>query len=410
MNYHELKRAKETFPIHRYEKEYQKLESARLNFITKFSISNLKTMTIDQYVIGKQDKDSFCYIIERTLDGLGRILGKPSNKFGVWFSPIHNRYSIDYRFGNDEKEAFRNVKLSIINLINSAQKGKIQELIDNPLDSLFKGKILSVYFPDRFLNIFSIKHLDYYIRFFNLDTKELMKSDAVLKREALLKFKDSDIDMKKWSVNMFAVFLYRHYPMSPVSDNDVAVSSRERELEFPVPVKIEWVVRQLSASETPKSSPHIRSNRFKSVDYEEDARKYKILGDRGEYIVYQAEIERLKKELNLKNTRDAIKLIDWKSRNGDDACGYDILSKNVDKSNRYIEVKATQGSVGDMVFYYTENELMHAKQYGDSYCIYIVYDILTNKPKICNIGNLFKENYLLELSPIKYRVKVRIKK
>ena len=72
-------------------------------------------------------------------------------------------------------------------------------------------------------------------------------------------------------------------------------------------------------------------------------------------------------------------------------------------------MKATQMSVGDTIFYYTENELQQAKTLGDNYCIYIVYDILTPNPKIWNMGNPFK-NSLLELQPIKYRVQVKTTK
>jgi hypothetical protein len=408
MNYQEFERAKETFPLHTYEKEFQELETIRRNFVRKFSLRNLANMTIDQFVIGRQNTDSFCYIIERTLDGLGRILGRPSNKFGVWYSPDKGCYSYDSRFGGNANSTFVNVKYSIIKLLKDAEDNNIEELIDNPIDSLFKGKILSTYFPDRFLNIFSVKHLDYYLRFLNLDSKALIKSDAIRKRDALLEFKNNDPDMKDWSINMFAVFLYRHYPKRPLKENEVAVKSKNKDYVFPTIDSVEWVTRGIDSRKSHDTHSHTKPTKDKSPDYEKDAKNHKALGDRGEYIVYCAEIERIENEFKI-GRESAEKYIDWKSRKGDDACGYDIQSVNADKSPRYIEVKATQMSVGDTVFYYTENELQQAKTLGDNYCIYIVYDILTPNPKIWNMGNPFK-NSLLELQPIKYRVKVKTTK
>ena len=406
MNYQEFERAKETFPLNTYEKEYQKIEVKRLNFIRQFPMQKLVNMTIDQFVIGKQNTDSFCYIVERTLDGLGRILGRPSNKFGVWYSPDKGCYSYDSRFGGNASTAFANVRDNIVKLLKDAVDNNIEELIDNPIDSLFKGKILSTYFPDRFLNIFSVKHLDYYLRFLNLDSKDLIKSDAIRKRDALLEFKNNDPDMREWSINMFAVFLYRHYPKRPLKENEVAVKSKNKDYAFPTVDSIEWVTtRRIDSKKSHDTHSHAESTKGKSPDYEKDAKNHKALGDRGEYIVFCAEIERIEKELGI-DRKTAEKYIDWKSRKGDDACGYDIQSVNADKSARYIEVKATQMAVGDTIFYYTENELQQAKTLGDNYCIYIVYDILTPNPKIWDMGNPFK-NRLLELQPIKYRVQVK---
>ena len=80
-------------------------------------------------------------------------------------------------------------KNAIYALIFSGEKHNYDEIIENPLNALIKRKILSVYFPEEYLNIFSERHLDYYLRSLNLDTKELMKSNILYKRDALLKLK-----------------------------------------------------------------------------------------------------------------------------------------------------------------------------------------------------------------------------
>lgn len=409
MNYQDLKSAKETFPLHRYEKKHKELEAVRLAFVRRFSKQALMDMIIDDFIEGKGNPNTFCYMLEYKLDGLGRISGRYVNKFGLWYSSEHQEYHFNPKYGKTYEEAFDNIKSNIIKILEDGAKVDIKALIDNPIDSWIKGKILSTYFPDRFLNIFSSQHLDHYLRSLDLDTKDLMKSDAILKREALLAFKNSDPDMKKWSINMFSVFLYSHYPKEPLKENEVAVKSKDKEPEFPSIGNIEWVTQLIDSKQSQSAGSSAKSPKGKSPDYEEESKRQKKLGDRGEHIVHLAEVERVQKELGV-DRETAEVYIDWRSRKGDDVCGYDIKSVNADGSPRYIEVKATRGKVGDTSFYYTENELQRAKEYGDSYCIYMVYDIITKKPKIWNMGNPFKGDGVLKLQPIKYRVAVKTAK
>ena len=406
MNYQELQEAKQTFRLHALEKEMKPLFKAREDFVQKFSPAKIASMKIDDYVIGRQSKTSFCYELERKLDQLGRITGQPSSKFGIWYSPQIDDYKYDPRFGNNFKEAYQKIKTSIIKLLEAGKRHDYDDIIANPLNALIKGKILSVYYPDDYLNIFSREHLDYYLRTLDLDTAKLMKQNVLYKRDALLIFKDNDKDMKKWSIDMFAVFLHSHYPKSPAKAEEMAVKSKDEELEFPTLEDVSFVDLELaSGKQTTTGKSHSATS---SPDYEKEARKYKKLGDRGEYIVMQAEIQRLMEELSITEAK-AKKLIKWVSRESD-AFGYDIQSVNKDKTPRYIEVKATQRKVGDMDFYYTENEYETAKKYGQDYYIYVVYEILTPHPKVWVIKNPFDDGMGIKIKPVKYKVQLSTSK
>lgn len=404
MNYQELKEAKQTFRIHALEKEYKGLFKIRDEFVRKYNPAKIASMTIDEYVQGKQSKTSFCYILERSLKGLGNMTGQYATKFGVWYSKDNGDYSFEPRLGSTYIEVFKKVKVSILNLLESGKAHNYEEIINNPLNALFKGKILAVYYPDDYLNIFSNDHLNHYLKAFDLDTAELMKQNVLYKRKALLDYKNSDKDMKKWSNDMFSVFLWSHYPKAPLRSDEVAVVSDEEEIEFPTLESFSFIDLQL-ASGKPTSPTKSHSGK-PSPDYEKEARKYKKLGDRGEYIVYQAEVSRLMKELSITGAK-AKKLIKWVSRESD-SYGYDIQSVNKDKTTRYIEVKATRGKAGSMDFYYTENEYETAKKHGENYYIYVVYEILTAHPKIWMIKNPFIKEDGINMRPVKYKVELRI--
>lgn len=405
MNYLELQQAKETFRYISIEKERQVYYQARKAFVEHFTIKRIAKMSIDDYVIGNKNYASFCYRIERELAPLGNITGQWSSKFGVWRSSETGEYKTEDRLGKDYNGVFVIVKNQIIDLIEAGENDDVASIINNRLNSLFKGKILATYFPEKFLNIFSNGHLNHYLISLNLDTRELIKSDPVLKRQALVDFKNKDEDMKHWSIDMFALFLWSHYPGDPKRSEEVAAKLKLKQPVFPAIRKIEFVDLELDSS---PSRPHRKpkTNSGKSPNYEAEAARARQLGDRGEHIIMEAEIERLMKERGI-SKKKASKLVKHVSQDSD-SYGYDIQSVNSDNSHRYIEVKATQGKVGDMTFFYTSHELETAKMYGDAYYLYIVYEISSSKPKIAIFQNPFL-NEGLDLVPIKYRVNLKTK-
>ena len=123
-------------------------------------------------------------------------------------------------------------------------------------------------------------------------------------------------------------------------------------------------------------------------------------------IVMMAEIDRVMEELSLSRKKAEKKVVQMSMKS--DSYGYDILSVNPDGSPRYIEVKATTGKVGDVEFYYTENELEKSKDYGKDYFIYIVFEIKSKNPKIWVIQNPFLADEV-KMKPVQYKVSIHTK-
>ena len=405
MNYQDLQEAKASYRLKATQEQRKPFHKIREEFISYFTPLKIKTMKIEEYVIGRGSKtNNFCYGIERSLDPLGRILGATSMKFGVYYSEKEGRYIFAKKYGSNYKEAFTKVKNCILDLLNAGKNEDYDRIISNPLSTMLKGKILSTYYPDLYLNIFSEEHLNHYLVALDLDTEKLMAKDPIYKRKALIDFKNKDKDMKKWSLDIFSHFLCFEYPRAP-KDETTPSDQDDVDYEFPSADSYEYVNMEISIGGSSKTKADYTRN-TSSPNYEKEAKKCKKLGDRGEKIVMKAEMDRVMKELQLSDKLAAKKVI-WKSRESD-SYGFDILSVNPDGSPRYIEVKATQNKVGDMNFYYTLNELETAKQYGKQYYIYIVYDILSKRPKIWRIRNPFLKKELI-IKPIQFKVEVKIK-
>ena len=114
-------------------------------------------------------------------------------------------------------------------------------------------------------------------------------------------------------------------------------------------------------TEIPKSK---RNFKGVDVDFQSQTKEQKDLGDDGEELVKQFEIDYLK---NKGLIIEASKVEIMK-----DGVGYDIISFNADGSEKYIEVKTT---TGDKLtpFFLSDNEFDFMKQNVGKYSIYRVY-------------------------------------
>ncbi|WP_417560743.1 hypothetical protein [Marinomonas sp.] len=200
-NYKEYVNSKES-------KESKELLKLRKRFVKDYPIEKIRSLSLDEYVVGKGLKSSFCYRIETELNLWGNIHGSTARKFGVYYGTLGDDKNKKYRigkhsFGSNIKEAFINVKEQIIELIEN--KRDLETLKKNNLSPMFKGKILSLYYPDEFLNTFSFVYLDHFIN--NLSLENNSKSEIV-KQKVLLDFKKHDEVMKDWNTITFNQFLY----------------------------------------------------------------------------------------------------------------------------------------------------------------------------------------------------------
>lgn len=190
------------------EKELPKLKK----FLSEFPKDKIKELKKEAYVVGFGKKDTFCYWLETELMSLGKIKGGTTadKKFGIYFNKEKNSYVfLKRKFGATENEVFNNIKQEIIELLNSGEKGDIDKIKSSKISPMFRGKILSTYFPDKYLNIFSSGHLTHFLNELNIKFSDNL--DEVDKRIILIDFKNKDAVMRDWTNYEFSGFLYKFY-------------------------------------------------------------------------------------------------------------------------------------------------------------------------------------------------------
>ena len=158
------------------------------------------------------------------------------------------------------------------------------------ISPMFKGKILFLFYPDRYLNIFSEEHIDHFLREAGLAVPGC-DLDVLAKRELLLTFKADDEVMSKWTTNEFMYFLYDAWrPLPKSSKVPVALRKYVDAEDFPPArsTRGEFISFELGdAMDSRKKGEQKRGS--DEIDFEKQNRRNKRIGDQGEDVVYWAE-------------------------------------------------------------------------------------------------------------------------
>jgi hypothetical protein len=306
-------------------------------FLKAFPIRQLAGMTLDQYVIGLQSP-TFCSYVEAKTRHWATIQGSPAFKFGVYFgktkSDPRKRYHPTRKFGNNAEEAFAAVKAALLELVHEGAKSKPDFVtIDaNPLSQMFKAKILSLYFPDRFLAVCSKELLELLAGKTGLPDN-LPYSEI---QNRLLDIKVKNSITRLWSNPKFMRFLYGTYvPQKP---------------------------RKLGANKKPRKKTH------RKVNFEDIQTQRGAIGKKAEKFALQWEKDRLI------GAELAHLVDDIDDRTDRPSYGYDFLSHTSAKKPRYIEVKSISKHSGQRRFFLSDNEhsVSCSPEHRNAYYFYLV--------------------------------------
>ncbi|MGI7774339.1 McrB family protein [Campylobacter coli] len=160
------------------EKKLQEMLDGFLNFQEVWTLEKVKNMTLEEYTNIKKDnpnRDDFTFWIESKLDNLGSIWGGSAFKFGIYRRNDESRkesssgrlYSQNYawiaKYGNNENEAFNNIKEKIIQIIQASQDNNLKTIEKIDFGDAIKWKI-AFHYQDvkniKIVNIFSKNVLD----------------------------------------------------------------------------------------------------------------------------------------------------------------------------------------------------------------------------------------------------------
>jgi hypothetical protein len=362
---------------------YDNLEKLLRQFAKRFPRSQIRQLSLEDYVQGKGSKKSFCYWVERETEELGRIQGSPSTKFGIYYGKEQGAFQFTKKY-KSETDARDRILAEIDELLTAAERDDVEAIRGSGLSPMFRGKILFLYFPKKFLNIFSERHVDHYLRELRANDPG-GNLDLISKRERLVQIKNADDVMKHWTMFEFSDFLIEEIKPPLPRGAKVPPKLEDYFPNFPDPEETAPEFIDLQVGETPDSRAASSSRSGGITDFEKKNRRNKRTGDQGEQVVFLAE----QRHLERSGRPDLAKRVKLVCRDNDRA-GYDILSFDLDESEKLIEVKSTTAKVPELndsfQFHLSAKELEHARAHTNFH-LYLVFDLKSKNPKIWPISN-----------------------
>lgn len=160
--------------------------------------------------------------------------------------------------------------------------------------------------------------------------------------------------------------------------------------QFAEEVPIQQPIANINLSKIETAGPNgkfsipAREPKFRPIktNYLEKEQNNHVLGLQGEELVIEYEKWRLIKE----GKKSFVNRIEWTSKEKGDGAGYDILSKNNDGSDRFIEVKTTKLSKETPIFL-TFNESQFASENRKNFYLYRIYNWASNPKLFIKNGN-----------------------
>lgn len=187
--------------------EEAEAEKLRQEFVKKFPPNQLSKMTLDEYALGSGNRDdSFCKWIEFKTKTLGRISGF-STMHGVYFNKKKG-WVFDRQYKTKEA-AFKAVKEGLVRLIeyaNDDEFSKLETVAPFETRNMTRGKILSLYFPEKFLPVFKTSHLQSIIAELGISVQT--DSNVALNR-AVMEFVKKHPVLRDWSTHRLMGFFYK---------------------------------------------------------------------------------------------------------------------------------------------------------------------------------------------------------
>lgn len=346
--------------------------STRGQFLRSYPLNKLKNITLDEYVIGKGTA-SFCACVEAKTKAWANMQGATAKKFGIYFGKTKSDPTMKYRFtqkfGRTKNEVFNGVKGALLDLVKAGKSKSFRDIDENPLSQMFKAKILSLYFPELYLNICSSEHLKKIALDMGIPEQQFVSEYQHL----LVEKKMANTITKEWSNPKFMSFLYAKFIRGDLNT---------------------------SHSTTVKKPRNKAKHR---VNFEDIAANRDAIGKVSEEFAIEWERNRL---IGLGYQELAAKIED---RRDIPSYGYDYLSFSAPGHERYIEVKSVGRDRKEdcFRFYLSENELStsNSDESCSDYYFYLVFFGKDGKP--CNLlARHAKEFYTnSEITPCAYVVR-----
>lgn len=201
----------------------EEIINARVNdrkrFTDRFPLDKLQSLTIDEYVAGN-GPDTFCYWLEFKKIGAG-IGGGNATKFGIYRpnKTTDDTFAIGYGTNRtilsreQANEYFNELKSKLLKAIECAKSDRVEMIkdIEVPIWNMVLLKILTLYFPEKFLPINAPQVLIKCARALQIENLELKSDNAILINHSCKKELSHNEAFSDWADEKIGMFMWESF-------------------------------------------------------------------------------------------------------------------------------------------------------------------------------------------------------
>lgn len=201
-----------------YEKErmpeeierYACAQKERKNFLDRFPVNSIRELSLKEYAFTKSsygDKASFCTIMYSGLEHIAHTGDARTHMFGIYFVGKENQLKLsktyEKQFGNDYDGAFLQIKEDIVELLTEVGRDNFEVVKNCRLHSIFRYRLLVVYFPEKFLPICTTTMMEPVCNTMGVPfgNREMVYCNVELR-----KIKESSLFTRNWDNGVFLGF------------------------------------------------------------------------------------------------------------------------------------------------------------------------------------------------------------
>ena len=264
-----------------------KIKDSLGEFQEKFKKEELKNLPLENYALGTDDKDGFCYWLEYVLTETGQYNGQ-ANKGKIYWKNDEQKYvkSGFLKDIEDDEEAMNKMAELLDDIINERHTNGTEYRIGKG----FVLKVLNSYFPDKYFPINNEKPLTNVLKLIGEKTeglsyiqKNIRLQEIFLEKKA--KF-NSDI-----TNNEFMYFLFNNFSIKKevkLENNELIVEGKYKIIQFHPAYSYEDFVRGISAKTNEKGDVNYKVENRILAEFAEEA----FDNPKGKYILIVDEINR----------------------------------------------------------------------------------------------------------------------
>lgn len=257
------------------------------SFQQKFKEEELKNLPLENYALGTEDKDGFCYWLEYVLTATGKYAGQ-ADKGKIYWKSDEQKYVKSGFLKNiiDDEEAMGKMGELLDNIVTERYvKG-----VDYPIGKGFVLKILNSYFPTKYFPINNEKPLTNVLKLIGEKTeginyiqKNIRLQEIFLEKKA--KF-NTDI-----TNNEFMYFLFNNFNIKnevKLENNELIVEGKYKIIQFHPAYSYEDFVRGIFAKTNENGDVSYKVENRILAEFAEEA----LDNPKGKYILIIDEINR----------------------------------------------------------------------------------------------------------------------